>query len=69
MSVQKIKWAAQETLIRWGMLPEPKRSLRRMAPGAVRERLQGRGAYQWNRKITLAGILRGYRPSNRLGIE
>ena len=69
MSVQKLKWATRETLIRWGMLPEPKRTLRRRPAGSVRERLQGRGADQWNRKITLAGILRGYRPSSRMGIE
>lgn len=69
MSVQKLKWAARETLIRWGMLPEPKRTLRRRAPGTVRERLQGRGAYQWSRQITLAGILRDYTPSSRIGIE
>lgn len=69
MSVQKLKWAARETLIRWGVLPEPQRTLRRQAAGTVRERLQGRGAYQWERQITLAGILRDYHPSDRIGID
>jgi hypothetical protein len=69
MSVQKMKWAARETLIRWGMLPEPKRTMRRRGAGVVRERLQGRGAYEWNRRITLAGILRDYTPPSHIGIE